>query len=137
MRRRFGSGSPDSICLKLACVEAQFAISTDKLRYIPTIFLAGRGFILTHNASRIMGLIVMSRKIKEFIEIRNYTSLDHLIDELIEIRSSLPSSAEPEMRMKGDDVFGRLLSISYLRLQTPEEAACDARYAEAYRAVRG
>ena len=34
--------------------------------------------------------------------------------------------------MKGDDIFGRLLSICYFRPQTPEEAECDARYAEAY-----
>ncbi len=30
--------------------------------------------------------------------------------------------------MKGDDVFGRRLSISYFRELTSEEAACEARY---------
>jgi len=38
--------------------------------------------------------------------------------------------------MRGDDIFGRHLSISYLRPQTAEEAECDARYADAYEATR-
>jgi len=38
--------------------------------------------------------------------------------------------------MKGDDIFGRLLCVSYFRPQTAEEAECDARYAEAYRQSR-
>jgi hypothetical protein len=40
----------------------------------------------------------------------------------------LPKDADPELRMKGDDVFGRRLSISYFRQLTEEEAACEARY---------
>lgn len=78
----------------------------------------------------------MSRKVKEFVEIRDYTSLDVLIEKLIEIRDGLPEGADPEVKMKGDDVFGRQLSISFFRPQTPEEAECDARYAEAYRQSR-
>jgi hypothetical protein len=78
----------------------------------------------------------MSRKVKEFVEIRDYTSLDVLIEKLIEIRDSLPEGADPEVKMKGDDVFGRQLSISFFRPQTAEEAECDARYAEAYRQSR-
>jgi hypothetical protein len=74
----------------------------------------------------------MRRKVKDFIEIRDHTSLDVLIERLMEIRDGLPDSAEAEVRMKGDDVFGRKLCISYFRQQTDEEAACDARYAEAY-----
>jgi hypothetical protein len=34
------------------------------------------------------------------------------------------------MRLRGDDIFGRKLSISYLRDQTREEAECEARYAD-------
>lgn len=78
----------------------------------------------------------MSRRVKEFVEIRDYTSLDALIEKLIEIRDSLPEDADPEVKMKGDDVFGRQLSISFFRPQTAEEAECDARYAEAYRQSR-
>lgn len=75
----------------------------------------------------------MSRKVKEFIEIKDHVSLDALIEKLIEVRDSLPEPAEAEVKMKGDDIFGRLLSISYFRPQTAEEAECDARYAEAWR----
>lgn len=70
----------------------------------------------------------MSRRVKDFIEISEYTSLDQLINTLTAIRDSLPPEAEPELRMKGDDVFGRRLSISYLRELSTEEAACEARY---------
>ena len=78
----------------------------------------------------------MSRRVKDFIEIRDYTSLDVLIEQLIEIRDGLPEAAEAEVKMRGDDIFGRQLSISYFRPQTAEEAECDARYAEAYRQSR-
>ena len=78
----------------------------------------------------------MSRKVKEFIEIKDHASLDDLIARLIEIRASLPDDAGAEVKLKGDDVFGRKLSISYFRPQTAEEAECDARYAEAYRQSR-
>jgi len=78
----------------------------------------------------------MSRRVKEFIEIREYTSLDALIEKLVEIRDSMPEDADAEVRMKGDDVFGRKLCVSYFRPQTAEEAECDARYAEAYRLSR-
>ena len=78
----------------------------------------------------------MSRLIKDFIEIKDCTSLDTLIENLIAVRESLPNPAEAEVRMRGDDVFGRQLSIAYLRPQTVEEAECDARYANAYRESR-
>jgi hypothetical protein len=78
----------------------------------------------------------MSRKVKEFIEIRDYTSIDALIEKLIEVRDNLPEASDAEVKMKGDDVFGRQLCISFFRPQTAEEAACDARYAEAYRQSR-
>lgn len=78
----------------------------------------------------------MSRKVKAFVEIKDYTSLDVLIDRLMAVRDSLPEEAGAEVKMKGDDVFGRMLSISYFRPQTAEEVECDARYAAAYRASR-
>jgi len=73
----------------------------------------------------------MSRRVKEFIEIEDHSSLDDLIAKLIEVRDALPAQPEAELRLKGDDVFGRKLSISYFRAQTAEEADCEARYAEA------
>lgn len=81
----------------------------------------------------------MSRLVKDYIEIGDYTSLDALIARLAELRDSLPDGAEAELRLRGDDVFGRHLSIGYFRPQTEEEAACDARYADAggERSARG
>lgn len=73
----------------------------------------------------------MSRRVKDFVEIEDHSSLDDLIARLIAVRDGLPESAEPELRLRGDDVFGRQLSISYFRDQTAEEAECEKRYAEA------
>ncbi len=70
----------------------------------------------------------MGRRVKDFIEISDYTSLDSLINTLVAIRDNLPDDAEPELKLRGDDVFGRRLTITYLRELTPEEAECDARY---------
>ena len=70
----------------------------------------------------------MGRRVKDFIEISEYTSLDQLINTLTAIRDNLPEDAEPELRMKGDDVFGRRMSISYFRELTAEEATLDERY---------
>lgn len=78
----------------------------------------------------------MSRRVKEFIDISDFASLDDLIEKLVAVRESLPDFAEAELRMKGDDVFGRKLSISYMREQSDDENACDARYAEAIRAAQ-
>ena len=71
----------------------------------------------------------MRRRVKDHIEVSDYTSLDQLIGTLSAIRESLPADAEPELRLRGDDVFGRRLSITYFRELTAEEADCEARYA--------
>ncbi|HEY0446879.1 MAG TPA: hypothetical protein VGD19_10550 [Allosphingosinicella sp.] len=78
----------------------------------------------------------MSRMVKDFIEIKDCTSLDALIENLIAVRDGLPAAADAEVKMRGDDVFGRRLSVSFRRPQTAEEAECDARYADAYRQSR-
>ena len=78
----------------------------------------------------------MSRRVKDFIEVKDLSSLDTLIERLQEVRAGLPDDAQPEVRMRGDDVFGRHICVSYYRPQTAEEAECDARYAEAYEQSR-
>ena len=72
----------------------------------------------------------MSRRIKEYIDIKDHATLDDLICRLVEVRNALPEDAGPELRLRGDDIFGRKLSISYLRELTAEEAECEARYAD-------
>ena len=70
----------------------------------------------------------MGRRVKDFIEISDYTSLDSLINTLVAVRDNLPEDAEPELKLRGDDVFGHRLTITYLRELTTEEAECNARY---------
>ncbi|HYI43207.1 MAG TPA: hypothetical protein VD768_06260 [Sphingomicrobium sp.] len=70
----------------------------------------------------------MGRRVKDFVEISDYTSLDALINVLTAIRASLPAEAEPELKLRGDDIFGRRLTITYLRELTSEEAECETRY---------
>jgi hypothetical protein len=70
----------------------------------------------------------VARRVKDYIEISEYTSLDRLIDYLKTIRDNLPADAEPELRLHGDDFFGRRLTISYSRDLTPEEEERDTRY---------
>ncbi len=78
----------------------------------------------------------MTRLVKDFVEIKDYSSLDELIERLVAVRESIPGASEAEVKMRGDDIFGRQLSISFLRPQTHEEAECDARYAHAYHESR-
>ena len=70
----------------------------------------------------------MANRVNDFIEISEYTSLDKLIEYLHTIRDNLPVDAEPELRLKGDDFFGRRLTITYSRELTPEEEERDTRY---------
>ena len=70
----------------------------------------------------------MRTRVKDSIEISDHTSLDRLITTLVAIRDSLPAEAEPELKLRGDDVFGRRLSISYFRELTAREAELEAKY---------
>ena len=70
----------------------------------------------------------MPRRVKDFIEISDYTSLDTLIRYLETIRENLPRDHEAELQIRGDEVFGRRLTITYFREQTPEEVEVEARY---------
>jgi hypothetical protein len=72
----------------------------------------------------------MSRRVKEFIDIRDHSSLDELIAKLAEVRDSLPENPEAELVLRGDEVFGRRITICYFRDQTAEEAECEKRYSE-------
>ena len=70
----------------------------------------------------------MPRRVKDFIEISDYTSLETLIRYLETIRDNLPADHEAALQIRGDEVFGRRLTITYFREQTPEEAELEARY---------
>jgi hypothetical protein len=66
--------------------------------------------------------------VKDFIDISEYTSLDDLIRYLETIRDNLPEDHDAELKIRGDDVFGRRLTITYFREQTPEEVELETRY---------
>ncbi len=70
----------------------------------------------------------MPRRVKDFIDISEYTSLDDLIRYLETIRDNLPPNHDAELRIRGDEVFGRRLTITYFRDQTSDEAELEAKY---------
>ena len=78
----------------------------------------------------------MNRRIKEFVDIADHVSLDDLIHQLNALRDDLPADAEAELRLRGDDIFGHRITISYFRPQTEEEAECERRYAEQQREAK-
>jgi hypothetical protein len=73
----------------------------------------------------------VKRRVKDFVDIEDHLSIDELIEKLAEVRDSLPAESEAELRLRGDDVFGHRITISYFREQSDEEAALEKRYAEA------
>jgi hypothetical protein len=70
------------------------------------------------------------RRVKDFIDISEYTSLDDLIRYLQTIRDNLPAGHEAELKIRGDDVFGRRLTITYFREQTADEVELEAKYSD-------
>lgn len=70
----------------------------------------------------------MPRRVKDYIEISEYTSLGDVIRFLEVIRDSLPEGCEPELKIRGDDVFGHRLTISFMRDLSTEEASLEAKY---------
>ncbi|MGN6590349.1 MAG: hypothetical protein ACTHKE_08660 [Sphingomicrobium sp.] len=73
--------------------------------------------------------VVVPRRVKDFIDISEYTSLNDLIRYLETIRDNLPPDHQAEMKIRGDEVFGRRLTITYFREQTPEEVELESKYA--------
>jgi hypothetical protein len=74
---------------------------------------------------------VVPRRVKDYIDISEYTSLDDLIRYLETVRDNLPPEHEAEMKIRGDDIFGRRLTITYFRDQTSDEAELESKYAAA------
>ena len=78
----------------------------------------------------------MSRRVKEFVDIGDHVSLDELIEKLAEVRDGLPEGSDAELRLRGDDVFGHRITVTYSRAQTEEEAELEKRYAEQAREAK-
>ena len=73
-------------------------------------------------------LLPVPRRVKDFIDISEYTSLDDLIRYLETIRDNLPAEHQAELKIRGDDIFGRRLTISYFREQTADEVELESKY---------
>jgi hypothetical protein len=78
----------------------------------------------------------MSRRVKEFVDISDHVSLDDLIDKLAQVRGNLPDDCDAQLRLRGDEVFGHRITISYFRAQTEEEAELERRYCEEKREAK-
>ena len=78
----------------------------------------------------------MNRRIKEFVEIGDHVSLDDLIEKLVAVRDGLPEQSEAEMKLRGDEVFGHRITITYFRDQTQDEAEFERRYVDAQREAK-
>jgi hypothetical protein len=74
--------------------------------------------------------LAVPRRVKDFIDISEYTSLDDLIRYLETIRDNLPAEHQAELKIRGDEIFGRRLTITYFREQTPEEVELESKYSE-------
>lgn len=71
----------------------------------------------------------MPRRVKDYIDISEFTSLDTLIRYLETIRDNLPPECGAELKIRGDEVFGKRLTITYFREMTAEEMEIEQRYA--------
>jgi hypothetical protein len=78
----------------------------------------------------------MKRRVKDFVDIADQVSLDDLIDKLAEVRDGLPDGSDAELRLRGDEVFGHRITISFFREQTEEEAEIEKRYAAAVKEAK-
>ena len=78
----------------------------------------------------------MSRRVKEIVDVGDHLSIEDLIERLSEIRDGLPVDAGAELRLRGDDVFGHRITISYFRDQTAEEAELEKRYEDQSREAK-
>lgn len=72
----------------------------------------------------------MKRRVKDFVDIADHVSIEDLISRLADLRDSLPADSDAELCLRGDEVFGQRITISYFREQTDEEAELERRYAE-------
>jgi hypothetical protein len=78
----------------------------------------------------------MSRRVKEYVDVADQVSIDELIAQLTAIRETLPDGSDAELRLRGDEIFGHRITISYFRDQTEEEAAIEKRYADEAREAK-
>lgn len=60
--------------------------------------------------------------VREIVDIPESSSIDRLLESLTAVRARLPDPQEASVRLRGDDVFGQRITITYSRPATLEEA---------------
>ena len=68
----------------------------------------------------------MRTLVREIVDIRECASIDRLLESLAAVRARLPDPDEAYVRLRGDDVFGQMITITYSRPATSEEARLSA-----------
>ena len=60
--------------------------------------------------------------IREYVEIAECSSIEALIASLEAVKAQMPPGcSDPQVRLRGDDVFGRHILVSYSRPETEAE----------------
>lgn len=73
-----------------------------------------------------------AKMVREFVEISGCSTIGALIAQLDQVRRSIPpGSSEEQVRLRGDDDFGRHILVTYSRPETREEIEA-ARRAEQF-----
>ena len=78
----------------------------------------------------------MSRRVKDYADVEDQVSIDDLIEKLVAIRDALSEGSDAQLQLRGDEIFGHRITISYFRAQTEEEAAIEKRYADEAREAK-
>jgi hypothetical protein len=64
----------------------------------------------------------MRTLVREIVDIRECSSIDKLLESLATLRARLPNPEDAYVRLRGDDVFGQMITVTYSRPATAEEA---------------
>ena len=59
--------------------------------------------------------------VREIVDIPESSSIDKLLESLAAVRARLPDPQDAGVRLRGDDVFGQRITITYSRPATLEE----------------
>ena len=66
--------------------------------------------------------------VREYVEIAECSSIEAIIASLEAVKRDMPpGSSEPQVRLRGDDVFGRHILVTYSHRETPEEIETERR----------
>ena len=69
--------------------------------------------------------------VREYVEVSGCGPLGAIIERLEAVKRALPPGcSEPEVRLRGDDVFGRHILVTYARPETEAEIERDRRAAD-------